>query len=57
MRNIYWIPIGLAAGLVAGAMFGMAYVPAGAVIGLFGGIGIWIGMSRRRITAKPRTPR
>lgn len=37
MRNWYWIVIGAAVGLGAGAVFGFDYAVAGTVMGLAGG--------------------
>ncbi len=47
MRNIYWIPIGLVAGALAGAPYGMDYSVAGAGIGAAGGFGILLGLRVR----------
>lgn len=54
MRNAYWIPIGLAAGVIAGLPFGVDYMLAGAGIGLAGGVGVFSGL---RIRAAQRSRR
>jgi len=42
-----WLPIGAVVGLAAGWLYGPSYVLAGLAIGIAGGVGIAVGLSRK----------